>query len=65
MLFRVDVSKFWCFLELNTLLAQAGEIPLAEPEVTLMVFKGSELFIAAGKDGEVWVNHVHLCDDPA
>lgn len=47
-------------LELSTLLAQAGEIPLAEPEMTLDGFSREWfVLIAPGKDREAWINHVH------
>lgn len=47
-------------LELSTLLAQAGEIPLAEPEMTLDGFSREwVVLISPGKDREAWINHVH------
>lgn len=47
-------------LELSLLLAQAGEIPLAEPEMILDGFWREWVVLTApGKDGEARINHVH------
>lgn len=53
-------------LEQNTLLAQAGEIPLAEPEMTLGGFIGSELFsLLLGRTERPGLITFILRDDPA